>query len=205
MADTKGLTIDTPAGWWDLPLRQPDRRARIERLVDTASESQTTSTRKAALVEMLDEFARGAELQGAVLAASFSRTVGETKLGANVTVAVRRMADYEGEGELAEAVADMDFPASLSPRHVTTSVVSVPAGRAVRRQSHISVSMQGAEVAPSGVLIQYFVPFPEGGSLAVVSMSALDSSDDDREAFIILAGEMMDTFAFLSARQLESL
>lgn len=189
------IRLRTPAAWVDLDLDPTTRAASIAAMVEEKAAGDRERIRA-----MLDSAAGDAAGEGAVFASLFSDTVAGKAVSASLVVSVVDADSDEAAGgvgpglsadtaelqEIRLAIAE-DLAADFHEGGAESELRALEAGPAARVRSRIAVE---DDQEPTTVdLVQYFVPFPNGDRLAVLSFSTPNVSLAD--AF----GEVFDAIA----------
>jgi len=185
------IRLRTPAAWIDLELDPGKRAASIASVVERRAEGDRERVRA-----MLEAAGADAAGQGAVFASLYSDTVAGKAVSASLVVAVvDAEPDDEPGPEPSESAAlglaiAQGLAADFRDGGADGQVRALDAGPAARVRSRQRIG-DGERESPVDVL-QYFVPFPQGDRLAVLTFSTpnVGLADAFAEVFDAIAGTL---------------
>ena len=196
------VRLRTPASWVDLDLDPVTRAASIAAVVEEKAVGERVRA-------MLEAAAGDAATRGAVFASLFSDTVGGKAMSASLVVSVvdaepddvgggagspgggGQDSSYDAAAlqEIRLGIAE-DLAADFAEGGGESEIRALDAGPAARVRSRIAV--EDGQPATTVDLVQYFVPFPGGDRLAVLSFSTPNVSlaDAFAEVFDAIASTL---------------
>lgn len=191
---SRDLRLIVPPAWFDLDLDPATRRASIDRMLAERAAGAAEMPFVADLAVLLERQAAEAHERGAVRAAMFSEELGGERVSAALVVVV-----VEGRGDTcATAGSDAGGRVALAwglaevlGGEGTTELCSLGAGPAVRVRRRATNELPGGGQVPVES-VQYFVPFPDGRDLVLLSFStpSLGLADAFAEVFDAMAGTL---------------
>lgn len=192
-----GLRLKTPGPWMDLDLRPGSVGAAIQQVIAKREREKAPE-----LTALLETAAQDATLRGGLFASLFSEALAGQAVSASLIVSVvdadseiESALDSADEGALRLALVQ-GLTAELSGDGIDTQVRVLEAGPAARVRTRLPVD--GSPRAPGTAhatevdSLQYFVPFPDGNRLAVLSFSTpnVALADAFAEVFDAIAGTL---------------
>lgn len=193
----RGLEIQTPPHWWDLPLDPSSRHEDLVALVDRRAGPALSPAMREELVATLEQAAAVAVAAGAVIASQVGVVGPGLAFGASVIVAVDAV-DSTDLSALDRYVAELSAGPEAVERDVEVVRVELAAGPAVRRRAiRTYVGLDEGEGSPEELTVQYFLPIPGTRSTAVVACGSPETGavEDLTDLFEGIA----DTLRFVSA------
>lgn len=192
------VRLRTPAAWWDLDLDPATKASSIDQLLAQRSRGRADALR-AALAAATED----AIQQRAVFASLYSDTVeGKTMSASLVVSVVDAVGDGDGESDGDPAgltgirleIAE-DLVAEFRTDGAAAEVRTLEAGPAarVRRRQPVETGPDPSSGRRAEVdTLQYFVPFPDGDRLAVMTFSTpnLGLADAFAELFDAIASTL---------------
>ncbi len=183
------VRLATPAGWFDLDLDRRTRRRTHQRLARRrVGPSPQGAELRRQVVGELEAVAERAVSAGARFASVYSEVHDRLPVAATMVGLVRgRLQERSPDGQ-------PDLPAAASALaaafpDATTTLITLPAGPALRRRHRVSVARSGREKQTDNV--EYIVPVPDGPTLVLeFSTPTLPVADAMAELFDAIAATL---------------
>jgi hypothetical protein len=187
---TTSVWIATPASWFDLDLDPGTRNESITRMVQRSGKRLAPAGR-AELAGMLEAAAADAAAQGAVFAALYSDVLEDRPVSASLVVSLRQAEGGSPPAGITQAGVAHALSHVLG-RTASTEVRELPSGPAVRLRRRIHGSVPGQEIRVEVEDVQWFVPSPDGGEVALLAFSTptLGLAEPFGDLFDAIAGTL---------------